>query len=123
MQLAIEIEVDRFCLALDTIKRVPRLSAAGAAASQRIRVKQTAAVHHANEFGIDSAELADWSWPDDRTVSLGQLRIAEGTRVQLRNIFGDDACSQEGSMIRQQFGLDNCEVVRPAPRFEDGGPN
>ena len=63
MQLAIENEVDRFSIALDTIKRVPRLTAIGAGAAERIRTLQVAAVRHANEFGIDSVELSGWTWP------------------------------------------------------------
>ena len=63
MQLAIENEVDRFSIALDTIKRVPRLTTIGAGAAERIRTLQAAAVRHANEFGIDSVELSGWTWP------------------------------------------------------------
>ncbi|MCG6940107.1 MAG: phosphoketolase family protein [Thiohalocapsa sp.] len=63
LELAIENEIDRFSLAIDTIDRVPRLSVLGAHAKQRFRDMQIEARNYAFENGVDMPEHDDWTWP------------------------------------------------------------
>jgi xylulose-5-phosphate/fructose-6-phosphate phosphoketolase len=62
LELAINNEIDRFTLAIDVIKRVPRLEVAGAHAAERFRNAQLAAVAYAHTHGADAPEYADWTW-------------------------------------------------------------
>jgi xylulose-5-phosphate/fructose-6-phosphate phosphoketolase len=63
MELAIENEIDRFTLAIDTIDRVPGLQATGAHAKENFRNMQIGCRHYAHEHGIDMPEIVDWRWP------------------------------------------------------------
>jgi xylulose-5-phosphate/fructose-6-phosphate phosphoketolase len=63
LELAIENEIDRFTLAMDVIKRVPRLQVAGAHAMERLKDRQIECRHYAHEYGIDKPEADDWIWP------------------------------------------------------------
>ncbi|TVQ92021.1 MAG: phosphoketolase family protein [Chromatiaceae bacterium] len=63
LELAIENEIDRFTLAMDVIKRVPRLQAGGAHVMERLRDMQIGARNYAHEYGVDQPELDDWTWP------------------------------------------------------------
>ena len=63
MELAINNEIDRFSLAIDTIDRTPRLATIGSHAKERFRNLQIAAVNYAHENGIDQPEVTSWKWP------------------------------------------------------------
>jgi xylulose-5-phosphate/fructose-6-phosphate phosphoketolase len=63
LELAIENEIDRFTLAMDVIKRVPRLQVAGAHVMERLKDMQIACRNYAHEYGIDQPEVDDWVWP------------------------------------------------------------
>jgi len=63
MELAIDNEIDRFTLAIDTIDRVPGLQASGAHAKEKFRNLQIGCRHYAHEHGIDMPEIVDWRWP------------------------------------------------------------
>jgi xylulose-5-phosphate/fructose-6-phosphate phosphoketolase len=63
LELAIANEIDRFSLAMDVIKRVPRFQPVGAHAMERFRNMQIACRNYAYEHGTDMPEVADWRWP------------------------------------------------------------
>ena len=63
LELAISNNIDRFSLAIEAIKRVPKLQRVGAHAKERFRNRQLACVHYAHEHGEDRPEEAGWSWP------------------------------------------------------------
>ncbi len=63
LELAIENEIDRFTLAMDVIKRVPRLQASGAHVLERLRDRQIACRNYAHEYGVDRPEEDEWVWP------------------------------------------------------------
>jgi xylulose-5-phosphate/fructose-6-phosphate phosphoketolase len=63
LELAIENEIDRFSLAMDVIKRVPRLQKIGAHAREKLQNEQIACRNYAFEHGIDKPDAADWKWP------------------------------------------------------------
>ena len=63
LELAIENEVDRFSLAMDAIKRVPKLQAIGGHAKEKFQNMQIACRNYAFEQGIDMPEFANWKWP------------------------------------------------------------
>jgi len=63
MELAMNNEIDRFSLAIDTIDRVPRLQRIGAHAKERFRNEQIACRAYAYENGIDRPEITGWKWP------------------------------------------------------------
>ena len=63
LELAIENEIDRFTLAMDVIKRVPRLQVAGAHVMERLKDMQIECRHYAHEVGIDLPEADNWVWP------------------------------------------------------------
>jgi xylulose-5-phosphate/fructose-6-phosphate phosphoketolase len=63
LELAIENEIDRFSLAMDVIKRVPRLQKIGAHAMEKFLNAQIACRNYAFKHGIDKPEVAGWTWP------------------------------------------------------------
>lgn len=63
LELAIENEIDRFSLAMDVIKRVPRLQRIGCAAMEKFRNMQIACRNYAFEHGTDQPDVAGWRWP------------------------------------------------------------
>jgi xylulose-5-phosphate/fructose-6-phosphate phosphoketolase len=63
LELAISNEIDRFTLAMDVIKRVPRLQVAGAHIMDRLKDMQIECRNYAFEQGIDKPEVDDWVWP------------------------------------------------------------
>jgi xylulose-5-phosphate/fructose-6-phosphate phosphoketolase len=63
LELAIENEIDRFSLAMDVIKRVPKLQRIGGHAKERFQNIQIACRNYAFEHGIDMPEFAGWKWP------------------------------------------------------------
>jgi xylulose-5-phosphate/fructose-6-phosphate phosphoketolase len=63
LELAIENEIDRFSLAIDVIKRVPRLQAIGAHAREKFLNEQIACRNYAYEHGTDKPDAAGWKWP------------------------------------------------------------
>jgi len=63
LELAIENEIDRFSLAMDVIKRVPKLQRIGAHAKEKFLNQQIACRNYAYKHGTDKPEVADWKWP------------------------------------------------------------
>jgi xylulose-5-phosphate/fructose-6-phosphate phosphoketolase len=63
MELAINNEIDRFSLAIDSIDRTPRLQRIGGHAKERLRNAQIKCRSYAWEHGIDSPEITGWRWP------------------------------------------------------------
>jgi xylulose-5-phosphate/fructose-6-phosphate phosphoketolase len=63
LELAIENEIDRFSLAMDVIKRVPKLQPIGAHAKEKFQNMQIACRNYAYRHGIDMPECAGWKWP------------------------------------------------------------
>jgi len=63
LELAIENETDRFSLAMDVIKRVPKLQKIGAHAKEKFQNEQIACRNYAYEHGIDKPDVAGWRWP------------------------------------------------------------
>ncbi len=64
-ELAIENEIDRFSLAMDVIRRVPRLQRIGGAAMEKFRNAQIACRNYAYQHGIDKPDVAGWRWPHE----------------------------------------------------------
>jgi xylulose-5-phosphate/fructose-6-phosphate phosphoketolase len=63
LELAIENEIDRFSLAMDVIKRVPRLENIGGHAMDKFRNEQISCRNYAYAHGIDKPDVAAWKWP------------------------------------------------------------
>ena len=62
-ELAIENEIDRFSLAMDVIKRVPRLQKIGAHAKEKFLNNQIECRNYAFQHGIDRPDVREWRWP------------------------------------------------------------
>ena len=63
LQLAINNQTDRFNLAMDVVKRVPRLQAIGAHATHWLKDQIYEHLQYAYENGIDRPEITKWKWP------------------------------------------------------------
>jgi xylulose-5-phosphate/fructose-6-phosphate phosphoketolase len=63
LELAIENEIDRFTLAMDAIRRVPKLQRIGGSALERFRNEQITCQNYAYKYGIDKPDVANWKWP------------------------------------------------------------
>lgn len=63
LELAIENQIDRFTLAMDAIKYVPRLQRIGSAALEKFHNEQIACRNYAYKHGTDRPDVADWKWP------------------------------------------------------------
>jgi xylulose-5-phosphate/fructose-6-phosphate phosphoketolase len=63
MELAINNEIDRFSLAMDSIDRTPKLQKIGAHAKERFRNLQIECLMYAHQNGIDAPEITGWKWP------------------------------------------------------------
>jgi len=63
LELAIENEIDRFSLAMDVIKRVPKLQKTGGHPMEKFRNAQILCRNYAYEHGIDKPDVAGWKWP------------------------------------------------------------
>jgi len=63
IELAILNQVDRFSLAMQVIRRVPRLLASSGQALEKLGNLRQDVIDHAHEYGIDAAEQAYWTWP------------------------------------------------------------
>jgi xylulose-5-phosphate/fructose-6-phosphate phosphoketolase len=63
MELAIQNQVDRFTLAIDSIDRVPSLQVRGAHAREWLLNRQIDCRNYAYEHGIDMPEIVGWRWP------------------------------------------------------------
>jgi xylulose-5-phosphate/fructose-6-phosphate phosphoketolase len=63
LELAILNQVDRFNLAIDVIDRVPRLQTSAAHTRQWLQDQIIEAINYANENGIDSPAIRNWTWP------------------------------------------------------------
>jgi xylulose-5-phosphate/fructose-6-phosphate phosphoketolase len=67
LELAIENGIDRFTLAMDAIKYVPRLQRMGSAALAKFHNEQISCRNYAFAHGTDKPEVADWRWPHEKT--------------------------------------------------------
>jgi xylulose-5-phosphate/fructose-6-phosphate phosphoketolase len=67
LELAIENGIDRFTLAIDVIKNVPRLQRTGGSALAGFINEQIACRNYAFKHGIDKPEEANWKWPHEKT--------------------------------------------------------
>jgi len=63
LELAIENDIDRFSLAMDVIKRVPKLQRIGAHAKEKFLNEQISCRNYAYEHGTDRPDAAAWKWP------------------------------------------------------------
>lgn len=63
MELAINNNIDRFTLAMDVIKRTPRLHKIGGHAMEKFRDQQTDCRNYAYECGTDRPDIVAWRWP------------------------------------------------------------
>ncbi|MBV8438863.1 MAG: phosphoketolase family protein [Silvibacterium sp.] len=63
LELAIENEIDRFSLAMDVIKRVPKLQKIGGHAREKFLNEQIECRNYAFQHGIDRPDVRDWRWP------------------------------------------------------------
>jgi xylulose-5-phosphate/fructose-6-phosphate phosphoketolase len=63
LELAIANEIDRFSLAMDAIKRVPRLQRIGSHVMDKFRNMQIAFRNYAYQHGTDNPDVANWKWP------------------------------------------------------------
>lgn len=66
LELAIENGIDRFTLAMDAIRYVPRLQRIGSAASEKFHNDQIACQDYAFKNGTDRPDVADWRWPQEK---------------------------------------------------------
>jgi len=66
LELAIENETDRFTLAMDVIKHVPRLQRIGSYALEKFRNEQIACQNYAFKYGIDRPDIVSWRWPHEK---------------------------------------------------------
>ena len=62
MELAIRNQTDRFSLAMDAIRRVPKLSCIGAHAKGRYQDQQQKCLEYAYREGTDPDEIVHWKW-------------------------------------------------------------
>jgi xylulose-5-phosphate/fructose-6-phosphate phosphoketolase len=63
LELAIENEIDRFSLAMDAIRRVPKLQSIGGHAMEKFQNEQIRCRNYAYEHGTDKPDVAGWRWP------------------------------------------------------------
>jgi xylulose-5-phosphate/fructose-6-phosphate phosphoketolase len=63
LELAIENEIDRFSLAMDAIRRVPKLQRIGGRAMEKFLNEQIRCRNYAYEHGTDKPDVAGWKWP------------------------------------------------------------
>lgn len=64
LELAIQNGIDRYSLAIDAIDHVPRLQNTGAHFKEYLKEQRIAAVAHAHEYGTDTTDIANWTWPE-----------------------------------------------------------
>lgn len=67
-ELAILNGIDRYSLAMDVLKRVPRLRTCSAAHMQTLLALQAQALAQARAEGIDSDDIVNWQWPAAGTL-------------------------------------------------------
>ena len=65
LELAIENKIDRFSLAIEAIRRVPKLRVTGSHAKQLFKDRQIECRRYAHEHGVDIPEVSNWVWPHD----------------------------------------------------------
>jgi xylulose-5-phosphate/fructose-6-phosphate phosphoketolase len=65
LELAIENKIDRFTLAMNVIKYVPRLQRIGGSALAKYLNDQIACRNYAYQYGIDRPDVAGWKWPHE----------------------------------------------------------
>lgn len=63
LELAIQNEIDRFTLVIDAINYIGTLGDLGKQVQSEMREKQTQCRQYAYEFGVDSPEMNEWTWP------------------------------------------------------------
>ncbi|QWF71287.1 phosphoketolase family protein [Methylomonas paludis] len=64
LELAIQNEIDRFSLVIDTIDRIPNLRVAGAHVKQKMRDMQIDCRNYAYKHGVDLPDADNWVWPE-----------------------------------------------------------
>jgi xylulose-5-phosphate/fructose-6-phosphate phosphoketolase len=67
LELAIENGIDRFTLAMEVIKYVPRLQRTGGSALANFLNNQIDCRNYAFKHGTDRPDVADWRWPHEKT--------------------------------------------------------
>jgi xylulose-5-phosphate/fructose-6-phosphate phosphoketolase len=65
LELAIENGIDRFTLAMEVIKYVPRLQRTGGSALASFLNEQIACRNYAFKHGTDKPDAANWKWPHE----------------------------------------------------------
>jgi xylulose-5-phosphate/fructose-6-phosphate phosphoketolase len=65
LELAIENGIDRFTLAMEAIKYVPRLQRTGGSALSKFLNEQIACRNYAYKHGTDRPDVANWKWPHE----------------------------------------------------------
>jgi xylulose-5-phosphate/fructose-6-phosphate phosphoketolase len=63
LDLAMHNQIDRFNLAIDVIDRVESLRVRGAHVKEWLKNQIIENMAYAREYGIDKAEISDWTWP------------------------------------------------------------
>ena len=66
LELAIENGIDRFTLAMDAIRHVPKLQRIGSAALENFRNEQIACQEYAFKHGIDRPDIVAWKWQSEK---------------------------------------------------------
>ena len=67
LELAIENGIDRFTLAMEAIKYVPRLQRTGGSSLAKFHNEQIACRNYAFKYGTDRPDVAGWRWPQEKT--------------------------------------------------------
>ena len=65
LELAIENGIDRFTLAMEAIKYVPRLQRTGGSSLAKFHNEQIACRNYAFKHGTDRPDVAGWRWPHE----------------------------------------------------------
>jgi xylulose-5-phosphate/fructose-6-phosphate phosphoketolase len=65
LELAIDNKIDRFTLAMNVIKYVPRLQRIGGSALAKFLNEQIACRNYAYQHGTDRPDVAGWRWPHE----------------------------------------------------------
>jgi xylulose-5-phosphate/fructose-6-phosphate phosphoketolase len=67
LELAIENGIDRFTLAMEVIKYVPRLQRTGGSVLAGFLNEQITCKNYAFKHGTDKPDVAGWKWPHEKT--------------------------------------------------------
>ena len=75
MELAILNTIDRYNLCMDVIDRVPKLQQTAAQVKEWLRDQILENLDHAYSEGIDKPEIANWTWPRNRSDVNGTASV------------------------------------------------